>query len=66
MKVYNVVDEQKRLVKIIFEAQGNGQYVSHTNSYLGARETMKTYSGPFGLETICKDTVSQDLPDSYR
>jgi hypothetical protein len=51
MKCYNTIDEQGRLVKQpVFYIDGNGQYESHSVSYLYVREQYKELGQIMGLK----------------
>jgi len=53
MKVYNKIDEKGRMKELPeFHYNGNGQYDSHTFSYVGARNMYKEIENnmPIGLE----------------
>ena len=54
MKTYNILDEHNRLTKLpVYYFNGNGQYDSHTYSYLELRKVYQEQLGwIMGLETI--------------
>lgn len=58
MKIYNSIDEKGRMTKLPkFYFDGNGQYDSHTISYLCARNIIKNSNKDelMGLEKITED-----------
>jgi len=65
MKIYNILDEHNRLTKLpSFYFNGNGQYDSHTCSYLHARSILKSLDPVnFGLEAIIPELLNDDFRD---
>lgn len=60
-------DEQNRLVRMPTFYEGSGSYISHTISYLCARNILKNSSPeiPMGLELIVRDKTYDECKRRY-